>query len=110
MSHLREVFDRFRCAGLTVKPDKEKFTTEEISFLGHLVSPAGIRVDPDRTQAIKIFLPPKDVKAVTRFIGMVNFYHKFIPCLADVAAPLNMLSKKGVKFLWAKNSRGLLNR
>ena len=57
-------------------------------------------IDPQRTRAIREFNPPRDAKGVSRFIGMVNFYHKFIPCLADLAAPLNALRKKGARFVW----------
>jgi hypothetical protein len=42
---------------------------------------------------------------MSRFIGMVNFYHKFIPRLADVAAPLIALLKQGVKFVWGKDQQ-----
>jgi hypothetical protein len=100
MEHLREVFDRLRRAGLTIKPEKVKFTTQDISFLGHNVSPAGVRIDPERTKAIRVFPPVKDAKGISRFVGMVNFYHKFIPNLADIAGPLNALRKKDVKFKW----------
>ena len=78
------------------------FATQEISFLGHVISPAGVRIDPERTRAIRDFPPPKDAKGISRFVGMVNFYHKFIPRLADIAAPLNALRKKDVKFMWGK--------
>jgi hypothetical protein len=98
LEHLEIMLDRLRSAGLTVKPEKVVFATQEISFLGHVISPAGVRIDPERTRAIRDFPPPRDTKGINRFIGMVNFYHKFIPRLAEVAAPLNALRKKGVKF------------
>jgi hypothetical protein len=90
------VLDRFRKAGLTVKPEKFVFATQDISFLGHLVSPTGVRIDPDGITPIHEYPTPGDVKGISRFIGMVNFYHKFIPQLADIAVPLNSLCKKGV--------------
>ena len=105
ISHLREVFERLRCAGLTVRPDKVVFATQEIDFVGHKGSPAGVSIDPDRTRAIKDFSPPKDVAFVSRFIGMVNFYHKFIPSFADVAAPLNQLRRNGESFLWGPDQQ-----
>ena len=105
ISHLREVFERLRCAGLTVRPDKVVFATQEIAFVGHKGSPAGVSIDPDRTRAIKDFSPPKDVAFVSRFIGMVNFYHKFIPSFADVAAPLNQLRRNGESFLWGPDQQ-----
>jgi cleavage and polyadenylation specificity factor subunit 1 len=88
LEHIRLVMDRLRKAGLTVKPEKVVFATQEIAFLGHLVSQAGVRIDHERTRAIREFPTPIDTKGVTRFIGMVNFYRKFIPRLVDVAAPL----------------------
>jgi hypothetical protein len=100
LEHVRLVLERLRAAGLTVKPDKVMFATKQISFLGHIVGVDGVRIDPERTQAIRAFTPPKDAKSISRFIGMVNFYHKFIPNLAELAAPLNQLHKKGVKFKW----------
>jgi hypothetical protein len=102
--HLREAFERLRRAGLTVRPDKIVFATQEIVFLGHKVSPAGVNIDPDRTRAIRDF-PPKDVSGVSRFIGMANFYHKFIPNFAAVAAPLNRLRRKGESFGGAQTNR-----
>jgi hypothetical protein len=98
LEHLKIVLDRLRGAGLTVKPEKLILATQEISFLGHLVSSTGVRIDPERTRAIRDFPIPRDVKAISRFIGMVNFYHKFIPHFADIAAPVNALRKKGVIF------------
>jgi len=79
--------------------------TQEISFLGHLVSPAGVRIDPERTRAIREFPIPRDMKGIGRFIGMVNFYHKFIPRFADVAAPLNALRKKGTGYVWGQEQQ-----
>jgi hypothetical protein len=87
---------------LTVKPEKVVFATQEIDFLRHLASPAGVGIYPERTRAIREFPAPHVIKGVSRFIGIVNFYHKFIPRLADVAAPLNALRKKGVKFVWGQ--------
>ena len=94
------MLERLRQAGLTVNPQKVVFATQEISFLGHLVSPGCVRIDPERTRAIRDFPIPHDAKGIARFIGMVNFYHKFIPNLAEVAAPLNGLRKKGMRFVW----------
>jgi hypothetical protein len=103
--HLREVFERLRRAGLTVRPDKVIFATQEIAFLGHKVSPACVSIDPDRTRAIRDFSPPKDVSGVSRFIGMANFYHKFIPNFAAVSALLNLLRRKGESFRWGPDQQ-----
>lgn len=100
LEHLREVFTRLRTAGLTVNPKKLRLAVPEISFLGHLVSERGVSIDPSRTTSIRKYEQPNNAKSVARFIGMVNFYSKFIHNFAEVAAPLNRLRKKGVPFVW----------
>jgi len=95
LENIRLGLDRIRQAGLTVKPQKVVFATQEISFLGHLFSPGCARIDPERTRPIREFPIPQNTKGLARFIGMFNFYHKFIPRFADVAAPLNALRKNG---------------
>jgi hypothetical protein len=64
-----------------------------------------VRIDPERKKSIRVFTIPRDTKGVTCFIGMGNFYHKIIPRLADVVAPVNALLKKGVKFVWGKEQQ-----
>jgi hypothetical protein len=79
------VLDRLRTAGLTIKQEKIVFATQEKSLLGHLVSPTGVRIGPERKRAIREIPNPRDTRFLSRFVGMVKFYHKFIPRLADVA-------------------------
>lgn len=102
LEHTEEVLKRLREAGLTVNPEKVTFAKPEISFLGHLVSARGVSVDPTRTQGIRDFPPPRDIKAIARFVGMVGFYRRFIPKASELMAPLNNLRKKGVKFEWTE--------
>jgi len=100
LGHIRQVLDSLKTAVLTVKQKMIVFATHEITFLRYLVSPAGVRIDPERTCAIREFPTTRDNKGFSRFISMVNFYHTFLLRLADVAAPLNALRKKGAKFVW----------
>jgi len=104
LKHIRLVVDRLRQAGLTVKPEKLVFATHEIAFLEHLVSLAGVHIDPERTRSIREFPTPRDTRCISRFIGKVNFYHSFTPRL-HVTAPLNALRKKGVKFVWGQEQQ-----
>lgn len=110
IAHVEEVLRRLRHAGLTVNPEKVQFCHEQISFLGHLVSNKGISIDPARTQGIRDFPPPKDGKGVARFVGMVNFYRRFIPNAAELCAPLNNLRRKGVKFVWGPEQETAFRR
>ena len=97
LDRLKEVFSRLQAAGQTVKLSKVQFATSLLSFLGHVITPYGIHLDPPRTQCIREFQTPKTAKDIARFLGMVNFFHKFVPNLAQIAAPLNALRKKGVR-------------
>jgi len=103
LEHIRLVLDRLRQARLTVKTEKVVFATQEIS-LGHLVSPGCVRIDPERTRPIREFPIPQDNRGLDRFIGMVNFYQKFIPRCADVAARFNALRKR-TKFVWCQEQQ-----
>ena len=110
ISHLREVLTRLRAAGLTVNPEKVRFASGQLSFLGHKISAQGVTIDPERTKALLDFPPPRSAKDVARFIGMVNYFSKFIPNFADIAAPLNALRKKGVEFLWGVDHQQAFQR
>lgn len=105
IEHLKQVTTRLREAGLTVKPGKVILAKSEISFLGHIVSEKGVRIDQSRTRAIHKFPVPRSKKEVARFIGMCNFFRKFVQNFAGLAAPLNQLRKKGEKFYWGDSQQ-----
>ena len=100
LTHLQEVFDRLRQAGLTLKPTKCSFLRESVPFLGHVVSQNGISPGPDKTQKVKDFPVPTDVSKVRQFLGLASYYRRFIPNFAKIANPLHALTKKNVPFEW----------
>lgn len=102
MQILDTVLSRLAEAGITLCPSKLRIAVQEFVYLGHLKSLRGLEIDPGRTAAIRNYDPPVDAKGVSRFIGMVNFYSKFIPKFSERSAALNKLRKKGVKFEWGK--------
>ena len=71
-----------------IKLEKCQFGVPEIDFLSHRVNKDGIRPLPAKVNAIQNYPKPVDVKALERFIGMVNFYHCFIPHAAKALQPL----------------------
>lgn len=105
LSHIEQVLTRFRSAGLTVKPSKLTLCREEISFLGHLVSSRGVSIDQERTADLRKFPPPRSKKDIARFIGMANYFRKFIPNFAQLAAPLNDLRRKRADFVWGESQQ-----
>lgn len=98
IKHLSIVLDRLRNAGLTANPEKSIFAMSRLRFLGHIISSEGVHVDLEKVQAIQKLEPPKNIKQLRSFLGMTSFFSKFIPEYARIAAPLNNLKRKGVKF------------
>ena len=100
MRDLQEVFDRFRQAGLKLSPQKCKFAHSRCVFLGHEISKEGLKPPSDRMKAIAEYPVPKNVKALKRYLGLMNWFKKFIPRYSAIAHPLYKLLRKGVTFSW----------
>ena len=100
MSHLRQVFDRLHHTNLKLKPSKCKFACPKVKYLGHVVSPEGIAPDDDKIAAVRDFPCPHSVKTVRSFLGLANYYRRFIKDFAKIVSPLNQLLRKDHKFLW----------
>ena len=110
MQHLKEVFTRLEKAGLTLNRDKLQLAKQEIPFLGHLISAQGIRILPERVEAIRTFPPPKNLKAVRRFLGMAGFYGRFIRNFSHLAEPLHALKRKNACFEWGQSQQSAFLR
>ncbi len=96
---LQEIFDRLRRVGLKLNPSKCEFLKRSISYLGHVVSPEGIRTDSSTTERIKwpIRKNPEEVRS---FMGLANYYRRFVQGFAHIASPLHRLTEKGRPFNW----------
>ena len=88
LEHLALLFDRLEENGLVVKVEKCLLGVPEIDFLGHRVSRDGILPLPSKVRAISNFPAPTTVTSLEQFVGMVNFYHVFVPKAAEVMKPL----------------------
>ena len=97
ITHLDEVFQRLRDAKLTLKPSKCKFGVDKIMFLGHILSENGVQVDPSKTEKVQNFPIPKTQKELRGFLGLCNYYRRFVLNYAKMCVPLNKLLKKDVK-------------
>lgn len=91
MEHLRIVFERLKQHGMSVNLSKCKFGQTSVNFLGHLVTPNGIAPLPEKIEIIKSFALPKIIKQLRGFIGLVNFYRRFIPGAAETEDILQKL-------------------
>ena len=91
IERVRGVFAKLDAAGLRLKPSKCEFFKTKISYLGHIVSKAGIETDPKKIADILAWPEPKTVTDVRSFLGFTNYYRKFIHQYAQKAKPLNKL-------------------
>jgi hypothetical protein len=108
--HLAEVFKRLEKAGFTLNPDKLRLAQAEISFLGLLVSGQGIKILPERVEAIRNFPTPKNLKEVRRFLGMAGFYGRFIKHFSSIAEPLHTLKRKNARFVCGEAQQSAFER
>ena len=99
-ARLEQVMTKLSKAGITLNKSKCMFKQKEISFLGHMVGPYGIKLDPNNVTAIRDLKEPKDIKGVRRFLGMVNQMGKFLPHLANETAPLRSLLSTKNAWVW----------
>lgn len=88
MAHLRQLFERLSEHGLIINPAKCQFGQSSIKFLGHHVTPHGAAPLPARVEAVNRFPRPCTVQSLQEFLGMVNFYNRFIPHAAQLMRPL----------------------
>ena len=102
LSHIRQVFDRFRSANLKLKPSKCFFAMPRLKYLGHIVSAEGISADPEKISSVKNYPQPTCLKQLRAFLGLTGYYRRFVKDYARIASPLYGLTQKGVPFIWSQ--------
>ncbi len=101
VQHVRRVLQRLLENELFVKAEKCTFHAQSVPFLGFIVSPEGVRMDPDRVKAVVNWPTPDSRKALLRFLGFANFYRRFIRNFSQLAAPLTALTSTKMTFRWS---------
>ncbi|KAL9978457.1 hypothetical protein ACROYT_G015976 [Oculina patagonica] len=97
------VFKRLRDANVRLKPSKCYFVQRKVDYLGHVVSAEGLSPNPNKIQAVRDFPVPKNNTGIRAFLGLWNYYRRFIKDFAQIASPLNRLTSKNMKFVWTEN-------
>ena len=110
ISRLEAVMERFRKAGLKLKPEKCQFFQREVKFLGYLLSQDGVKPHPDNLEKIKNWPVPKDETDVRAILGMGNYYRRFIKGYSEKVQPLVELTKKDVPFEWKPMHQAAFDR
>lgn len=97
MISLDKVLERLKGANLRLQKHKCNFMKAEVEFLGHIVTPDGIKPNPEKIEALKNFPIPRNEKQIKQFLGLAGFYRKFIRDFAKICKPLTTCLKKGRK-------------
>jgi hypothetical protein len=101
--HLRVMFQRLQDHQLYAKFSKFEFWINEAPFLGHVISPEAIAVDPGMVRDVLDWKPPPSVTQVHSFLWLVGYYRRFTPNISKISKPITELLKKGNKYVWSKN-------
>ena len=88
---LKNVLQRCQKTGIKLNSQKCKFFCEEVKYIGHIITPTGIKPDPEKIMGISNMPRPTDKKAVQRILGMVTYLARYIPNLSNITHPIRQL-------------------
>jgi len=91
---VEEVLKRLKENNLFVKPEKCKWKVREVEFLGVVISPKGVKMQKEKVEGVLNWLAPRNIKEVQKFLGLVNYYRRFIKNFTRIAALLHVLVRK----------------
>jgi len=91
---VEEVLKRLKENDLFVKPEKCKWKVREVEFLGVVIGPRGVKIQREKVKGVLNWPVPRNVKEVQKFLGLANYYRRFIKDFAKLVVPLHMLVRK----------------
>ncbi len=107
---LNDVLRRLSTAGLRVRKDKCIFMATEVVYLGYKINREGLHPVEGKVQAIQNAAVPTSVTEVKSYLGMLNYYGRFLPNLSHVLSPLHELLKKGVEWNWTSTQQAAFEK
>jgi len=94
---VKEILRRLEENDLYVKPEKCVWKVRKIGFLGVIIGPNRIEMEKEKVKGVLSWLEPKNIKDIRKFLGLTNYYRRFIKDFTQVARPMNMLTRKDIK-------------
>ncbi|GBG79194.1 hypothetical protein CBR_g28911 [Chara braunii] len=105
VKHLRTVLERLRQAKYKANRDKCEFAQQELEYLGHYVTPKGIRPLADKIEALRVWPEPTNTTDVRSFMGLAGYYQRFITGYSRIVAPMTRLQSPKVPFVFDDDAR-----
>ena len=105
LANFEKVLSRLSTAGLRLRLDKCLFMQSSVTYCGYVITGDGIQPMAAKVEAIKNAPEPKDVSQLRAFLGLLNYYHRFLPDVATVLEPLHQLLRKGSKWAWLEQQQ-----
>jgi len=106
---VEEILRRLEENDLYIKPEKCAWKVRKIGFLGVVIGPNGIEMEEEKVDRVLRWPEPKNMKDIRKFLGLANYYRRFIKDFARVARPINMLTRKDVKWQWGVEQQKAFN-
>ena len=97
MDNLKVIFEKLRENNLKIQLDKSEFLMKEVAYLGYIISEEGIRPNPDKINVVKNYTIPKTTKEIKAYLGLLDYYRKFISNFAKLTKPMTRCLNKGSK-------------
>ena len=107
--NLTAVLDRLESAGIRLKREKCAFMLPKVEYLGHTITARGLQPQATKVRAIADASPPVSVSQLKAFLGMLNYYSRFLPDLATLLAPLYTLLQSARKWSWEEPQQRAFN-
>ena len=98
--HVRLILQKLREAGIQADIDKCDFNAQEVVYLGLILTPDGVKMDPSKVKNILEWQTPRTLKELQSFMGFANFYRRFIENFSLCCKPLTALTRKDTPFVW----------
>ena len=108
LKNLKAVLDKLSTAGLRLRLEKCFFMVPEVTYCGYVINGEGIKPVAAKVEAIQNAPTPKDINQLRAFLGMLNYYHRFLPDVATTLEPLHKLLRKGTAWKWSREQQRAL--